>query len=430
MKIEHYFKQAVFLLQENRLLSFISVAGTAFAIAMIMVVVITLRASVSPLAPENNRDRMLLVKSMRCTSKANENWKSHGPLSYTAGKECFKKLTTAEAVSLTTFSADEMLASLPAGEKMSCDVKQVDADYWRIFRFAFLSGKPFTTADFEAGLPRVVITEKIARKLFGTTDGVGRTMLLNYAEYVVSGVVKNVSKLTSDAYAQAWVPFTSTDMVNNQWNENTMGTLRVYILARSADDFAAIRRESGLLCQRYNATLANYVVDYLEQPDTYFESAKRYSSNNLPDIKGAVITLIAAIAILLLVPAINLSGITLSRMRKRLPEIGVRKAFGATQGELMTQVLSENLLLTLLGGAAGLLLSYASLYLLSDMLFNSGSGGSYGVNGVNTVSTGLLFSPAVFFAAFGFCLLLNMLSAGIPAWRASRTTIVDALNQR
>ena len=48
------------------------------------------------------------------------------------------------------------------------------------------------------------------------------------------------------------------------------------------------------------------------------------------------------IAILLLVPAVNLSGMTLSRMRRRMAEIGVRKAFGATGGELMRQVFFEN----------------------------------------------------------------------------------------
>lgn len=66
------------------------------------------------------------------------------------------------------------------------------------------------------------------------------------------------------------------------------------------------------------------------------------------------------IAILLLVPAVNLSGMTLSRMRRRMAEIGVRKAFGATGGELIRQVFFENFVLTLLAGVVGLALSYAS----------------------------------------------------------------------
>ena len=61
--------------------------------------------------------------------------------------------------------------------------------------------------------------------------------------------------------------------------------------------------------------------------------------------------------ILLLVPALNLSGITLSRMRRRMAELGVRRAFGATQGTILWQVLSENMVLTLLGGLLGLAMS-------------------------------------------------------------------------
>ncbi|MEG0456109.1 MAG: FtsX-like permease family protein, partial [Bacteroides sp.] len=279
-----------------------------------------------------------------------------------------------------------------------------------------------------SGLPRVVVTAEIARKLFGTTDAVGKTLLLNHAEYTVVGVVKNVSQLTEGAYAQAWIPFTSTNLTDDTWSNGIMGSMRVYILARSTADFSAIRQECNRLRLLYNTTLTDYQVEYMNQPDTYFISSYRYSANNLPDVKGAVITLIVSMAILLLVPAINLSGLTLSRMRKRLPEIGVRKAFGATRSELMIQVLSENLLLTLLGGAVGLVLSYASTILLSDMLF--GSVMSASMNGTNTVSASLLFSPQVFLLALLFCLVLNLLSAGIPAWRSTHTTIVDALNQR
>ncbi len=53
-----------------------------------------------------------------------------------------------------------------------------------------------------------------------------------------------------------------------------------------------------------------------------------------PDTSRLVLIYIVVITILLLVPAINLSGITLSRMRRRMEEIGVRRAFGATRGEL------------------------------------------------------------------------------------------------
>ena len=69
----------------------------------------------------------------------------------------------------------------------------------------------------------------------------------------------------------------------------------------------------------------DYELLYRDQPDTYFVAAQRYSANNPPAVKQAVRQYIITLIILLIVPAVNLSGLTLSRMRKRLSEIGVRK---------------------------------------------------------------------------------------------------------
>jgi len=112
-------------------------------------------------------------------------------------------------------------------------------------------------------------------------------------------------------------------------------------------------------------------------------------------------------------------------MRKRLSEIGVRKAFGANRSVLLKQVLAENLLLTLIGGVAGLLFSYFALWLLSDWLLAS----ALSVGGTAAMNASMI-SPWIFFAALAFCLVLNLLSAGIPAVRVARTTIVNALNER
>ena len=152
------------------------------------------------------------------------------------------------------------------------------------------------------------------------------------------------------------------------------------------------------------------------------------SSNARMSVRTGRECYMLVIAILLLVPAINLSSMTLSRMRRRMAEIGVRKAFGATGGELIRQIFFENLLLTLFAGVLGLALSYAATFLLNGFLFNN-STNAY-LSGETALTPGMLLSPWAFLAAFGFCLLMNILSAGIPAWRASRMNITDAINQR
>ena len=146
-------------------------------------------------------------------------------------------------------------------------------------------------------------------------------------------------------------------------------------------------------------------------------------------MKQAVRQYVITLIILLIVPAVNLSGLTLSRMRKRLSEIGVRKAFGAPRLELMMQVLSENMLYSLLGGVLGLVLSYAATFFLGSMLFSIDFMDN-GVTDLRAMCMDLLFDPVVFLLAFFACFTLNLLSAAIPAWRVTRTNIVDAINER
>ena len=100
---------------------------------------------------------------------------------------------------------------------------------------------------------------------------------------------------------------------------------------------------------------------YRGQPAERFANLYRKWSET-PDTKAIILRYMLVIAILLLVPAINLSSMTLSRMRRRMAEIGVRKAFGATGGELIRQIFFENLLLTLFAGVLGLALSYAATF--------------------------------------------------------------------
>lgn len=421
-----YFQQALFHLRENPIITWVSILGTALSICMIMVLVITFQVRLVDCEPEVNRSRSLYVSAMSVRHKGDYKNSSNARMSVRTGKECFKALTTAEAVTLISLP-EKVRASLSVGNKTTADMIQTDENFWHIFKFRFLHGKAFSKADSDAGLPRAVISATVARQLFGTTEVAGKTIQLNQVDYIVTGVVADVSVLATSAYAQVWVPYNSTDISKLSWWDNTMGQMRAVIMAYSKRDFPAIREEVELLQNKYNEGMRDSEVFYRGQPDERFTNLYRKWSNT-PDTKAIILRYILVIAILLIVPAINLSSMTLSRMRRRMTEIGVRKAFGATGGELMRQVFFENLLLTLFAGILGLALSYAATFLLNGFLFNNSSN-AY-LSGETTLTPGMLLSPWAFVAALGFCLLMNLLSAGIPAWRASRMNITDAINQR
>ena len=142
--------------------------------------------------------------------------------------------------------------------------------------------------------------------------------------------------------------------------------------------------------------------------------------------------LFAVIFILLLVPALNLSGMISGRMSMRSLELGVRKSFGATRGKLLRQVMWENLFLTLMGGVVGFILSWVFIYCCKDWLFmviRPELGEMSGTSNVK-LTIEMIFSPIVFLFSFLACVVLNVMSAYIPARNALKRPIVESLNAK
>ena len=119
--IKQYSKQAWRLLKESPVLSAISIIGTALAIGMIMVIVMSHEVKNAAYPPETNRNRMLYVKWMSSKQKgAGDNSSSNGPMGYALAKEGFKALKTPEAVTVVTPYTPPALASQP-GNKSKCN---------------------------------------------------------------------------------------------------------------------------------------------------------------------------------------------------------------------------------------------------------------------------------------------------------------------
>ena len=420
-------RQAFTILKQNPLLSTICILGTAFAITMIMAIVITWQTKYADLEPEVNRSRCLYFSAMHVQGKENKDWNNFGKPSAAFMKECIQPLPEVEAC--TAFStADVALVSLTDGNnRLKVDAMSTDPDFWKIFKLQFLDGKSFTEAERGGDMQSVVISASVARKLFGTTEAAGRQMLLNREVVRIIGVVKDVSVTAKDAYAQVWSMYHSNELnVTGWWSYN--GNRTIAVLARTPDDFPAIKQGVEKRVKDVNAGLEQRQIDIMEQPDNIVAHVNHVWSNIGPNLPMLYLQYGIALFIILLVPSLNLCGLSNSRMQQRVSELGVRKAFGATDGTLVRQILNENLVLTLIGGVVGLIFSYLAVYAMRTWLFTNSD--NIGTAGDFSLSMGALFSPAVFVLAFVFCLLINLLSAGLPAWLATRRTIVDSLNDK
>ena len=414
--IKQYFKQAWRLLKENPVLSAISIIGTALAICMIMVMVMSYEVKNAPYPPETNRDRMLYMKFVRA-QRVNSAGSRNSTVGYQLAKEGFKALKTPEAITIVSAYEPPALATLPGSRIVKSYNKLLTDDaFWQVFDFRFIEGNPYSQVDVDAGLCKAVISKSVAREMFGTIDAVGKTIRLNYTDYTVCGVVNDVNVLATAAYSQIWIPLTSQPIYKEE-SDRIAGKYRIYILAKNRNDFPAIKEEAEQLRQKYNEGLSGeYAAEYKGQPESHFAYLNREWAGDEINISKIIIQYTVIIALLLLIPAVNLSSMTGSQMRKRLSELGVRRAYGATRNNLIHQIMTESLIQTLIGGLLGLILSYLAAYILKEMLYEGAV--------VPFIS---LLSPVTFLFAFLFCILLNVLSAIIPAWRTSHKPIVESI---
>ncbi len=416
--LKQYIKQAFQMLKENRLVSTISITGTAISITMIMMVVLVLQVQVVNYYPEEHRDRMLYVENGTLVkTRDGNNWNS-GNMSIEAVKACFYSLSSPEAVS--AYVRMGFTVSLPGKRNyVAHTVKLTDTGFWKVFSFHFLAGTPFTEADVASGVPQAVITEPLARQLFGTTNNIiGKEICLDVKSYRVCGVVEEVSKAAVSAFADVWIPYTTNESCQSSFNENMVGSFNILLLAKTQGDFEVIRQELKQQITRYNATKEKYEISFFKNPITQWNKAMGTDGQNFVDWKDFWLETGGAMLFLLLVPVLNLLGVTQSSIRKRQSEIGVRKAFGATSGHIVRQVLYENGLMSLLGGMLGLVFSWALFPLCKDFLLKASD---------TALRAEMLFRPEAFILALLFCMLINLLSAGLPAWWISRKPIYVAL---
>lgn len=415
--IKQYLKQAWNMLRENRLISLVSILGTALSITMIMIVCLVFQIQSASFMPETHRDRMLYIQSGTKVARNTNNW-NVGDMSIEAVRECFYSLEKPEAVS--AWYSWSLPLSLP-GKRMykQYEIIYSDPAFWKIYDFRFLAGKPFSEADLVSAIPQAVVSESVARTLYGSLDVVGKPFIIDHLPYTICGVVKDVSRAADTSFANVWVPYTTNKVILEMTQgENMSGAFNICILARDKADFEAIRQEIRQHTAIYNATKQDYEISFFHNPITRFDKAIGTTGQNKISFKDYLVETGSLLLFLLLVPALNLTGVTQSAVQKRRSEMGLRKAFGATKGILIRQIIYENGIITLLGGMVGFLLSLLLLPLCKDFLLSSTD---------TTLSGEMLFSPAIFGAALLFCLLLNLLSAGIPAIRVSQQPITSAL---
>ncbi|MDL2227885.1 ABC transporter permease [Odoribacter sp. OttesenSCG-928-L07] len=410
-----YFKQALKLLKQNKFISVITIVGTALAIMMVMVIIVTDQIKNNNLAPEVNRDKSWYVKYYQLEQREGTSTKS-SYLNYFMYKDYLSEVKSYDIATVFVPPEPDELYIVRAKDNDKRFYEPIvccDANFWKVMSYSFIEGRPFTQVEFDDGIHNVILSEKLAKKLFGNESAINKTVYIFKQAYEVIGVVENVSRAFEFTSGEVLMPFTATPDYES-WPYHIIYLLEDNKMAAELD------KEVRAAEQRFNAVDDEWDITF-RGPYNHRTQMSAVWANVDPNPFMDLMRRILIIAILLIIPAINLSSFSISRVKRRMEEIGIRKAFGAKNRVILNQILYENLITSLLGGIIGLVLSYITVIWLKDWLLNAGAG--------DTLPLSAFVMPSIFLYVFIVCVLLNLLSAIVPAYKAARMNIVSSLNR-
>ena len=417
-KLLLYLRQALHMMKEEKLFSGIYIAGTALAIAFTMVIAVVYYAKLADIEPEVNRSRTVYVLPMLEIPKNGYELKEPTNFySLNEMKEWFYPMKSAEVISanikITDFFRDKAYAWYKDSKPVPVVERLVDANFFKVYHFHFVYGRPFAPADSLS--PICIISRDISEQLFGKEVNPVGKVLTATTDLRVVGVIEPTSSIAEQSFGQLFIP-------------QSDGANMMTIVLKEGCSVADLEKELEEIAHKRSVSSKN--LDYSFENRIWPHAQLQLSGGReLSSWKDILLALFPQVFVLLLVPALNLSGLVAARMKRRLPEMGVRKAFGAKRRELLHQVITENLVLTLCGGIVGLIITWLLLYVFRSWVFFAVSNHATTMP-EPTIEGEMLFSPLIFLIALAVCLIVNLMSAAIPAWLSLRNPIVESMNQK
>ena len=300
-----------------------------------------------------------------------------------------------------------------AGTARRVTVTPVGAGFFEIVRARPALGRVFRQEeDTPGGKYVVVLSDRFWRTEFGgNPDVIGRTVKLNDEAYTIVGVMPASASVASwSAMASdVWVPLALTDeqrAVRGGHNLDGVARLNAGVqVVQAQSEMNAISSQLGREFPRTDGQGWGALVVPMQEVI-------------VGNSRAMLLMLLGAVGLVLLIACVNAGNLLFTRALSRRKEIAIRSALGAGRGRVFQQLLTEALLLAFAGGALGLLLAYETLTSASTLLANQ-------VPRAEEIS----IDPRVLLFAVAVSILTGMLAGTLPALRAGRSDLNDALNE-
>lgn len=279
------------------------------------------------------------------------------------------------------------------------------ATRFEVDKTALKSGRFFTASEDSGGAQVIILGNKLATTLFNSDEPVGKLVRLGNLNFSVIGVYEPAGGLGGGTDDYATIPLGTAQKKMLGINYIIRGVVQIADLNLS--DYTAneitnqLRRNHGITDPNKDDFIVSTQGQVMEIFNTIFG--------------GVTLLLIAIAAISLIVGGVGIMNIMYVVVTERTAEIGLKKALGATNGDILTEFMMESVMVTILGGAVGIAFGAALSWLLSIIAISSGLAWTFLVP---------WYAIAI---GFGVSAVIGISFGVLPARSAARLNPIEAL---
>lgn len=292
--------------------------------------------------------------------------------------------------------------AVPMADQPEVDVRLISSGYLRTMRVPLLSGRDLTDGDVAGRNPAVIISESMAKRFWPHEDPLGKHLTLTFfpsAPREVVGVVGDVKLDSLGETRPVATVYWPLDQVFAPTSEAWQSFPMSLAVRTSRDPMSAVTA----------VTSAVHEVDP-ETPVTDVLTMNELISNTLTPQRSNMLLLAAFAALALLLTAVGIYSVLSYAVRRRIREIGIRMALGASHSDVLMMVVTEGLKPILLGVAIGLAAALALGRVLSSLIYGVRPG-----------------DPLTFLTVAVLLVVVGALATAIPAYRATRVEPIRTL---